>query len=123
MIPASYIPSTDLKLIEGGDDLHWNFQFMNNENLLQNASSGYSEKYTMYGSTSGYCPDDAMVTVVRNADKTWKITFTMTESGSLPDYAGKPQAWGYGNKLVVEWEGPATKYSGTKKNDLTDADY
>lgn len=123
MIPASYIPSTDLKLIEGGDGLHWNFQFMNNENLLQNASTGYSEKYTMFSSTSGYCPDDAMVTVVRNADKTWKITFTMTESGSLPDYKGDPQAWGSKNKLVVEWEGPATKYSGTKKNDLTDADY
>ena len=123
MIPASYIPSTDLKLIEGGDDLHWNFQFMNNENLLQYGANGYSEKYTMYGSTSGYCPDDAMVTVVRNADKTWKITVTMTDSGSLPNYAGELQPWGYKNKLVVDWEGPATKYSGTKKNDLTDADY
>lgn len=123
MIPVSYFPSTDLKLFEAKEDLHWNFQFYNNENLLQNASSGYSETYTMYGSTSGYCPDDATVTVVRNADKTWKITFTMTDSGSRPDYKGDPQAWGYGNKLVVEWEGPVTKYSGTKKNDLTDADY
>lgn len=125
MISEPYLNSTDLKLFEGKADLFWSFKFMNNENLLQNANSEYSEKYEPMwgGSTMGYCPDDAMITVVKNADKTWKITFTMTDSGSLPDYKGDPQAWGYKNKLVVEWEGPAIKYSGTKKNDLTDADY
>ena len=63
-----------------------------------------------------------MLTVVRNEDKSWKIVYTMTDSGSKDVY-GTPRPWGYGNKAVLEWEGPIVKYSGTKKNDLTDADY
>ena len=122
MIPASYIPSAELKLYEPKDDLHWNFMYVKNENTLQYASGGYSETYSMYGMTSGYCPDDAVLTVVRNEDKSWKIVYTMTDSGSKDVY-GTPQPWGYGNKAVLEWEGPIVKYSGTKKNDLTDADY
>lgn len=122
MIPVSYLPSTELKLYEPKDDLHWNFMYVKNENTLQYASGGYSETYSMYGMTSGYCPDDAVLTVVRNEDKSWKIVYTMTDSGSKDVY-GTPRPWGYGNKAVLEWEGPIVKYSGTKKNDLTDADY
>lgn len=116
MIADKYLGSTDLDLAAAKDDLHWNFRF-SADNLLQYGSGGYSEKYgtTM---TSGYCPDNVKVTVVKNADKTWKFTFTMKDSGQ-----GSWDQWGYNNTITTEWEGPATKYSGSKKNDLTDADY
>ena len=117
MIPASYLNSTDLDLSVAQDGLHWGFRFLSS--YLQQIE--YSENYTMYGSTYGYCPDEAQATVVRNADKTWRVAFGMKDS--------YPSAWdpdrkeGYKHTITIEWKGSATKYSGTKKNDLTDEDY
>lgn len=118
MIPASYLGSTDLNLAAPQDDLHWSFKYNNSIVVLQ---SEYSENYTMYGSKYGTCPDDVKATVIRNADKTWKITFTMTDS--YPSTWNPERKEGTENSVTIEWEGPATKYSGTKKNDLTDTDY
>lgn len=113
MIPDTYLGSTNLDLAAAKDDLHWNFKFAA-DNRLQHGSSGYTEKYSAYS----YCPDEVKVTVVKNADKTWKFTFTMKDSGQ-----GTYDRWGTNNTITIEWEGPATKYSGSKKNDLTDTDY
>lgn len=118
MIPASFLGSTDLDLAAPQDDLHWNLKYNNNSVLLK---SDYTENYTMYGSTYGTCPDEVKVTVIRNADKTWKVTFAMKDSYQSPYNPDRKE--GTMNSFTVEWEGAATKYSGSKKNDLTDADY
>lgn len=118
MIPASYLNSTDLNLAESQEELHWNFRFQN-KNFQY---TEYTEKYTMYGTTSGYCPDEVTTTVVRNADKTWKVSFRMKDYGSYSSWAPDRKE-GTQNTVTIEWEGPATKYSGTNANALTDDDY
>lgn len=123
MMAKPYIGSTDLNLADPKEDLHWNFKYTANDNKLQYGSSGYSETYSTGYSTSGYCPDEVKTTIVQNEDKTWTVTIQLKDAGSSLNYAGQPQPWGYGNSIVVEWKGAATKYTGTKKNDLTDADY
>lgn len=47
----------------------------------------------------------------------------MTDTYKVQNYDGTFYDSGSGNKVVVEWEGPATKYTGSKTNDLTDGDY
>lgn len=116
MIPASYLGSADLDLAASQEDLHWCFDFTNSY-FQQNE---YTESYDMYGMMT-YGPDFAIATVVQNADKTWKVSFTMTDS--YPSAYNPDRKEGYGSTITIEWEGAATKYSGTEKNDLTDADY
>lgn len=118
MIPASYLNSTELDLAVGQEDLYWIFRFQNH--LFSKPE--YSERYEMFGSMYGYCPDEVKTTVVRNADKTWRISFRMKDYGSFSSW--NPDAKeGTENTLTIEWEGSATKYSGTSKNDYPDADY
>lgn len=113
MIPDTYLNRTDLDLASGEADLHWEFKYAADNNLQQ-GSTGYTEQYNKYA----YCPEDVKLTVVKNDDKTWNFSFTLTDSGQ-----GTYGTWGSGNTITIEWRGPATKYSGSKKNDLTDADY
>lgn len=114
MIPASYVGQSNINLASGAEDLHWSLNYQSSG--LQ--TTEYSESYSMYGMTFGYCPSDAKATVVRNEDGTWKVSFSMTDT-----YLSYGYPTGSGNKLVIEWEGPATKYTGSKTNDLTDGDY
>lgn len=118
MIPASFLGTADLDLAVPQDDLYWSFKYNNSSVALQNE---YMSQYTMYGSTYGTCPEEVKVTLIRNADKTWKVTFTMKDS--YPSSYNPDRKEGTQNSIAIEWEGAATKYSGTKKNDLTDADY
>lgn len=114
MIPAEYIGKENIDLSTSQENLHWAFEYRNSN--LQYSS--YTETYTMFGSVMGYCPEGAKATVIQNEDKSWKVTFSMTDRVKTN--------WGssgYGTEVLLEWEGPATKYSGTKTNDLTDADY
>lgn len=113
-IPVSYLGQSDIDLTSGAEDLHWALKYQGYGLQL----TEYTENYTMYGSTYGNCPLEAKATVVRNDDKTWKVTFTMTDK-----YMSYGFESGTGNTLVIEWEGPATKYSGSQQNDMTDADY
>ncbi len=115
MIPAEYIGKEDIDLTVMEENLHWAFEYQNSN--LQYTS--YSENYTMFGSVMGYCPEGAKATVIQNEDKTWKVTFSMTDRVKT-NWGGTS---GSGTELLLEWEGPATKYSGTKTNDLTDEDY
>ncbi|WP_299099319.1 hypothetical protein [uncultured Alistipes sp.] len=115
MIPAEYIGKEDIDLTVMNETLHWAFEYQNSSFLQY---SSYSENYSMFGSVMGYCPEGAKATVIQNEDKTWKVTFSMTDRVKT--------TWGssgYGSEVLLEWEGPATKYSGTKTNDLTDEDY
>lgn len=118
MIPASFLGSTDFDLSIPQDDLHWSFKYNNSTVVLQNE---YTENYTMYGSTYGTCPEQVKATVIRNADKTWKVTFGMVDT--YPSAYNPDRKEGTKNSITIEWEGAATKYSGSKKNDLTDTDY
>lgn len=97
-------------LKETGDTFKWSFQF-NNRNL-----SLYSLGYG-YNSWMKRCPEEGSIQIEK-VDKNWKITFRFKD---LIDKGFAKE--GTSNILVVEWEGPATKYSGTKPNDLTDEDY
>lgn len=115
MIPAEYIGQENIDLTAMKEDLHWAFEYQNSN--LQYTS--YSENYSMFGSVMGYCPEGAKATVIQNEDKTWKVTFSMTDRVKT-NWGGTS---GSGTEVLLEWEGPATKYSGTKTNDLTDEDY
>ena len=97
-------------LKETGDTFKWSFQF-NNRNL-----SLYSLGYG-YNSWMKRCPEEGSIQIEK-VDKNWKITFRFKD---LIDKGFAKE--GTSNTLVVEGEGPATKYSGTKPNDLTDEDY
>jgi hypothetical protein len=118
MIPASFLGTTGLDLAVPQDGLYWSFKYNNSSVVRQNE---YTELYTMFGSKYGTCPDEVKITLIRNADKTWKVTFTMKDSYPSPYNPDRKE--GTQNSIAIEWEGAATKYSGTKKNDLTDADY
>lgn len=117
-IPASYVGQTDVNLAAGAEGLYWSLKYQNSG--LQKTE--YSENYSMFGSTYGTCPKEAKATAVRNEDGTWKVSFTMTDTYTVYSYGSSYES-GSGNKLVIEWEGPATKYTGSQKNDLTDGDY
>lgn len=117
MIPVSFIPATELDLAAAKEDLHWEFRYSVEKDIL--AQTAYSEIYTSYGMTYGYCPHDVKVSAVQNEDKTWDIVFRMVDL--YPTSFGGDE--GTRTTTIIEWKGAATKYTGTKKNDLTDADY
>lgn len=98
----------DLKA--AGDTFKWVFQF-NNRNLSGYSGYGYDMSWMKR------CPEEGSL-VVEKVDKNWKITFRFVD---LLDKGFAVE--GSKNTLLIEWEGPATKYTGTKTNDLTDADY
>lgn len=119
MLCASAVPTEgELDLASGDEELHWELKYTVEKATL--SKSSYSENYSMFGKTYYYCPDDVKVTVVKNDDKTWKITFRMVDYGPNSYNTAKE---GTQNTMLIEWEGLLTKYSGSKTNDLTDADY
>lgn len=118
MIPGSFIPTPGESLNLGAntdaEDLHWLFKYTAEGNL-QYGYNGYSNKA---GTT--LLPDTASVSIAKNeTDNTWKITFILTDYGTNNYGSGQ----GSKNVITIDWEGPLTKYSGTKKNDLEDSFY
>ncbi len=114
-ISAACPTTENFSLSEEGTTWHWDFKFSQNEYMLQYADGGYSDKANSYG----FCPANATATVIRNADKTWKVVFKAKEFGKT-SYGFES---GSKNNIIVEWQGRATKYTGTSQNDFTDADY
>lgn len=113
MIPVEAVTGEEIELATAGICFEFRYQ---NSNLY---TTTYSDNYTMYGSTTWSCPDDAKVTVSQDAGtKVWKVSFSMTDYISNKSYGQ-----GYGNYLTINWEGPATKYSGTSRNDMPDSEY
>jgi|GEM_PF-390735 len=120
MLSASAVPTDgELDLASGDEELHWNFKYKTEKDKLYLPE--YFENYQMFGSWTYRCPDDVKVTVVKNDDKTWKITFRMVDYGRFSNYSSTKE--GSQSTVLIEWEGPMTKYSGSETNDLTDADY
>lgn len=120
MLSASAVPTDgELDLASGDEELHWNFKYKTEKDKLY--LTEYFENYQMFGSWTYRCPDDVKVTVVKNDDKTWKITFRMVDYGRFSNYSSTKE--GTQSTVLIEWEGPMTKYSGSETNDLTDADY
>ena len=118
MIPGSFIPTPGKSLNLGAntdaEDLHWTFKYTAEGNL-QYGFLGYSNKA---GTT--LLPDTASVSIAKNkTDNTWKITFILADYGTNNYGSGQ----GSKNVITIDWEGPLTKYSGTKKNDLEDSFY
>ncbi|WP_300256133.1 hypothetical protein [uncultured Alistipes sp.] len=117
MIPASFIPTPGESLNLGAntdaEDLHWLFKYTA-ESYLQYGYNGYSN-----AGNSTLLPNTASVSIAKNeTDNTWKITFILADSGT--NYGFEV---GSKNVITIDWEGPLTKYSGTKKNDLEDSFY
>lgn len=109
-LPDAYVGRDNFDLTED-TECKWAFNF-NNSNL-----SRYSTGYGCNNSWMKQCPNEATLTVKKN-DKEWEFTFTMLDYRMF-GYTEQ----GTKNVLTIEWKGPATKYTGSQKNDMTDADY
>lgn len=109
-LPDAYVGRDNFDLTED-TECKWAFNF-NNSNL-----SRYSTGYGCNNFWMKQCPNEATLTVKKN-DKEWEFTFTMLDYGMF-GYTEQ----GTKNVLTIEWKGPATKYTGSQKNDMTDADY
>lgn len=109
-LPDAYVGRDNFDLTED-TECKWAFNF-NNSNL-----SRYSTGYGCNNSWMKQCPNEATLTVKKN-DKEWEFTFTMLDYGMF-GYTEQ----GTKNVLTIEWKGPATKYTGSQKNNMTDADY
>lgn len=90
----------------------WNILF-NNSNLSSYIGYGYNNSWMKR------CPEKGSIQVEK-VDKEWTISVTLEDSIDK-GFGGEPE--GTYNTLVIEWKGPATKYTGTETNDLTDEDY
>ena len=111
MIPVSAVGQADIALGQMTTELNWSFKYTY-LGVLQYRE--YTNKYNDYA----YCPEDAVATVIQNPDKTWYIKFSMTDAMELSfGIAGSK------NNIFIEWDGPASMYTGSKTNDLKETDY
>ena len=110
-LPDEYVGCENLDLYAEGSECLWSFDFRNS-NLSQYGGYGYNNDWTHR------CPDDVHLTVKKDG-KNWEFTLSLTDYG----YLGYAPGSGTNNVLTIEWKGPATKYTGSQKNDMTDADY
>ena len=111
MIPVSAVGQADIALGQMTTELNWSFKYTY-LGVLQYRE--YTNKYNDYA----YCPEDAVATVIQNPDKTWYIKFSMTDAmESSFGIAGSK------NNIFIEWDGPASMYTGSKTNDLKETDY
>ena len=114
-IPVSMVTGETVNIAESGQP--WQFRY-NNSNLLY-GSVTYGHDYQGSYSTTYNCPDDAAVTVSFDSQtKVWRVTFSVTDMISKKTYGN-----GTGNRMVLEWEGTATKYTGSNPNEIPDSDY
>ena len=112
MIPVAAVTGEEIELATAGISFEFRYR---NDNLYK---TSYSENYTMYGTTTWACPDDAKVTVSHDPDtKIWKVSFSMT------DYISGAYTPGKNTHLTINWEGPATRYNGRETNDMDASEY
>lgn len=116
--PALLIP---VELVDGKEhtfateDNPWELKY---QNYLLYSTSYSNDAVTAYGTTY-YCPDDAKVTISKDPEtREWKIDFSMTDYISSKSYGQ-----GTGNMLDISWKGPLSEYTGSKVDDMTEAEY
>lgn len=116
--PCLAVPAT---LIDGAEHQLWSEKSpweLKFQTYLLYSTSYADDSSTAYGTTY-YCPDDATVTISRDAStKVWNIAFSMTDYISHKSYGQ-----GNGYLLDIQWEGPVSKYTGSKTDDMTEEDY
>ena len=100
-------------------DLKWQFKFtyQSGETLLYKGAGDYGHPVPY---NTERTPDESSLSIQKDGTQ-WKITFQMKDWGVLQN--GSPNPTGTNNTLVIQWEGPLTKYSGYNKNDLEDSFY
>ena len=108
MIPQTVMTGEDI-VIGADKSIYWDFRY---EKSGLQANQYYNAAYM------SLAPEDATVNILRNDDKTWNFKFTMTDS-----YKSWNIQSGSGNRLVIEWQGPLTMYSGSETNDFKPEDY
>ncbi|WP_290540325.1 hypothetical protein [Alistipes sp.] len=111
-LPDSYLQHEgEIDLSAEGKNCKWSFSFKSSLLALYSQGYGYSDKdrYCMR------CPEKATVTVKKEG-KEWTFKFSMVDWGIFNTW--NPSPIGTKNTLTIEFRGKATKYSGTKKNDL-----
>lgn len=108
----------DIANMKDKADLKWQFKFtyQSGEKLLYAGEYGHPAPYL------ARTPDESSLSIQKDGTQ-WKITFQMKDWGDLQYGYPNPTKAGTNNTLVIQWEGPLTKYSGTKKNDLEDSFY
>lgn len=106
----------DIANMKDKADLEWQFKFtyQSGEKLLYAGDYGHPVPYM------ARTPDESSLSIQKDGTQ-WKITFQMKDWGVLQ--YGSPNPTGTNNTLVIQWEGPLTKYSGYKTNDLEDSFY
>lgn len=106
----------DIANMKDKADLKWQFKFTykSGETLLCAGDYGHPVPYM------ARTPDESSLSIQKDGTQ-WKITFQMKDWGVLQ--YGSPDPTGTNNTLVIQWEGPLTKYSGYNKNDLEDSFY
>ena len=107
----------DIANMKDKADLEWQFKFTykGNETVLYKGDYGHPVPYN-----TERTPDESSLSIQKDGTQ-WKITFRMKDWGVLQ--YGSPNPAGTNNTLVIQWEGPLTKYSGYNKNDLEDSFY
>lgn len=108
----------DIANMKDKADLEWQFKFTYKpvgETLLYKGDYGHPVLYN-----TERTPDESSLSIQKDGTQ-WKITFRMKDWGVLQN--GSPNPTGTNNTLVIQWEGPLTKYSGYNKNDLEDSFY
>lgn len=112
LVPSYLMDGVEHQLLT--EKCPFEFKYTTAADILKLTS--YSDDY-IYG-FSGTCPDDAAVTISRDeTTKVWTISFSMTDSIS------KNYDKGTGNRLVIDWTGTVSKYTGSKTDDMTEEDY
>lgn len=108
----------DIANMKDNADLEWQFKFTYNniggEKLLYAGDYGHPVPYM------ARTPDESSLSIQKDGTQ-WKITFQMKDWGEYIYL--NPTKDGTNNTLVIQWEGPLTKYSGYNKNDLEDSFY
>ena len=115
-LPDSYLDQEgEIDQPAEGTNCKWNLRFQYRY-LSSYNGYGYSDKakYCMR------CPEKAAVTV-KQENKEWIFKFSMVDWGVFSTW--NPDPTGTGNTLIIEFRGKATKYSGSKPNDLADDFY
>lgn len=102
---------------------HWLFKYSVSPDYLSRGTNGYGDTYESWGSRTRQCPEVAKVTVQRNSeDKSFHILLVIQDFGKINGYVDDNEV-GTKNTLTIEFRGKATKYSGSKTNDLADDFY